>query len=173
MNIRFPIGQFEAITNLSSGERENLINQIPEISKTIRNTIQVLEPTQLHIPYRQDGWTVQQIVHHIADNDLNAYLRFKRALTEDEPMSSSYREDLWAELSDYREVPIENSLVLLETLHARFAILLRCLQPDDYQRTLRTQVLDKITLDIALQRFVWHSQHHISQIKLFIDDLVF
>jgi hypothetical protein len=166
--IRFPIGQFEPIIKLSFEERVNFINQIPEITKTLRNIMIDLVPDQLNIPYRQDGWTIQQIIHHLADNDMNAYLRFKRALTEDEPMSSSYREDLWAELSDYRDVPIENSLLLLETLHSRFLILLKVLKPDDFKRKLKTQVLGIITIDIALQRFIWHNRHHISQIESLI-----
>ncbi len=162
---RFPIGQFELITNISFEDRVNYINQIPEIIETLRNIVKNLKPDQLDIPYCQDGWTIKQIVHHLADNDMNAYLRFKRALTEDKPMSSSYREDLWAELSDYRDVPFETSLLLIEALHSRFLILLNSLKPDDFRRELRTQVLGSITLDTALQRFIWHNRHHISQIE--------
>jgi uncharacterized damage-inducible protein DinB len=167
-NIRFPIGQFEPIINPSLEDRANFVNQIPKITKTLRNIMKDLQPDQLNIPYRQDGWTIKQIVHHLADNDMNAYLRFKRALTEDEPISSSYREDLWAELSEYSDVPIENSLLLIETLHSRFLILLNGLKPDQFRRKLKTQVLGNITLDTALQRFVWHNQHHISQIESLI-----
>ncbi|UNK16953.1 putative metal-dependent hydrolase [Paenibacillus sp. N3/727] len=167
--IRFPLGHFEPILNPTSEERKNFINQIPDITITLRNLLKNLEFDQVRIPYRPDGWTIQQIVHHLADNDMNAYLRFKRALTEDEPLSDSYREDLWAELNDYREVPIETSISLLEILHSRFLILLNGLNPEDYNRKFRTQVLGKITLDTALQRFVWHNQHHMSQIKAFID----
>lgn len=167
--LRFPIGHFQPILNPSFEERKNLINQIPDISITIRSLLKNLKPDQLQIPSRPDGWTIQQIVHHLADNDMNAYLRFKRALTEDEPMSDSYREDLWAELSDYRNVPIETSILLLEILHSRFLILLNGLKPDEFDRCLRTQVLGRITIDTALQRFVWHNQHHISQIKSLID----
>ncbi|WP_373232230.1 YfiT family bacillithiol transferase [Cohnella sp.] len=166
--IRYPIGQFEPIINPSIEERANFINQIREISKKLRIITKDLKPEQLNIPYRQDGWTIQQIVHHLADNDMNAYLRFKRALTEDEPMSSSYREDLWAELSDYRVVPIEISLLLLDTLHRRFLVLLGGLNPGDFNRKLRTQALGLITIDTALQRFLWHNQHHISQIESLI-----
>jgi hypothetical protein len=166
--IRFPIGQFEPIINPSLEDRANFVNQIPKITKTLRNIMKDLQPDQLNIPYRQDGWTIKQIVHHLADNDMNAYLRFKRALTEDEPISSSYREDLWAELSEYRDVPIENSLLLIETLHSRFLILLNGLKPDQFRRKLKNQVLGSITLDTALQRFVWHNRHHISQIESLI-----
>jgi uncharacterized damage-inducible protein DinB len=167
-NIRFPIGQFKPVISPSLEDRVNFINQIPEIIKTLRNTMNDLKPEELNTPYRQDGWTIKQIVHHLADNDMNAYLRFKKALTEDEPMSNSYREDLWAEQSDYMNVPIENSLILIEVLHSRFMILLTDLKPSDFSRKLKTQVLGSITLDTALQRFVWHNRHHISQIELLI-----
>jgi mRNA-degrading endonuclease YafQ of YafQ-DinJ toxin-antitoxin module len=166
--IRFPIGQFEPIINPTFEDRVNFINQIPEITKTLRIITKDFKSDQLIIPYRHNGWTIKQIIHHLADNDMNAYLRIKRALTEEEPMSSSYREDLWAELSDYRDVSIENSLLLLETLHSRFLILVNGLKPADFQRKLRTQVLGSITIDTAIQRFVWHDLHHISQIESLI-----
>lgn len=163
--IRFPIGKFEPIMNPTSEDRAHLINQIPEIARSLRTIVKDLQPEQLNIPYRQGGWTIKQIIHHLADNDMNAYLRFKRALTEEEPTASSYREDLWAELRDYEDVPVENSLILLETLHSRFLTLLKGLKPEDFSRTLRTQVLGAISLDGALQRFIWHNWHHISQIE--------
>lgn len=167
--IRYPIGAFAAVLKPSVEERKNLINQIPEITKTLRGILKTISPELLQTSYRPGGWTVQQVIHHLADNDMNAYLRFKRALTEDEPMGASYREDLWAELSDYKDVPAETSVVLLEALHSRFLILLQGLQAEDFQRTLRTQVLGSITLDIALQRFIWHDHHHISQITALLD----
>ncbi|AWP26680.1 metal-dependent hydrolase [Paenibacillus vortex V453] len=162
--IRYPIGSFTPHEEPTKEERQQFIGQIPAIVPTLRQIIMNLTPSELDASYREGGWSIRQIIHHLADNDMNAYLRFKRALTEDEPMASSYREDLWAELSDYSEVPIENSLTLLETLHFRFLILLKELKPEDFQRTMRTQVLGSITLDIALQRFVWHNRHHIAQI---------
>jgi len=170
-NLRFPMGHFEPIINISQEERTKLINQIPEINKTLRNITKELEPDQLDLPYRQNGWTIKQIIHHLADNDMNAYIRFKRALTEDEPMASSYREDLWAELIDYTNLPVENSLILIEILHNRFAVLLKGLKSDDFSRPLKTQVLGSITLDIALQRFVWHNKHHIAQIETSLQNI--
>ncbi|GGH27059.1 YfiT family bacillithiol transferase [Paenibacillus segetis] len=163
--IRFPIGRFEPVNNADTA---HFMNQIPGIIITLRYILKDIPTQQLHIPYRPDGWTIQQIVHHLADNDMNAYIRFKRALTEDEPMASSYREDLWAELNDYKDIPIENSLLLLELLHKRLHVLLNGLSPEDFQRKLKTQVLGTITLDIALQRFIWHNKHHISKIETYI-----
>ncbi|QJD88058.1 putative metal-dependent hydrolase [Cohnella herbarum] len=165
---RFPIGKFEPIPLPSSEERQSFINQIPDITITLRHTLTNLTLDQLQTPYRHEGWTIQQVVHHLADNDMNAYLRFKRALTEDEPLVHSYREDLWAELNDYKDVPIETSILLLESLHSRFLSVLNGMNSDDYHRKLRTQLLGNITLDIALQRFVWHNRHHIAQITSLI-----
>ncbi|MGG4146888.1 YfiT family bacillithiol transferase [Paenibacillus algorifonticola] len=164
-HIRYPIGQFKPVINPTNEERVFFINQIPEIAKTLRMILNDLEPAQINIPYRKDGWTIKQIVHHLADNDMNAYLRFKRALTEEGPMGNSYREDLWAQLSDYENIPIEDSILLIEILHRRFLILLNHLKTEDFRRILKTQVLGDITLDIALQRFVWHNHHHIAQIE--------
>lgn len=168
-HLRYPMGQFEPNLNPSIEERRNVIYQIPEISTTLRRLVKDITPYQLQIPYRPEGWNIQQIIHHLSDNDMNAYLRFKRALTEEEPLSDTYREDLWAELSDYKNVPNDLSISLLEILHNRFLILLNGMNPDDFSRTLRTQALGKITLDTALQRFVWHNQHHISQIRSVIN----
>lgn len=167
--IRFPVGHFEPVLHPTSEERTTFISQIPEITVTLRALLKNLEAEQLQTPYRTDGWSITQIVHHLADNDMNAYIRFKRALTEDMPVSGSYREDLWAELHDYKNVPIETSIVLLEHLHSRFLILLHGMKAEDYSRKLRTQVLGDITLDTALQRFVWHNRHHIAQMKSLID----
>jgi len=167
--IRFPIGQFEPIPKLSFEERSSFITQIPEVTRTLLNLLVHLGEDQLQTPYRPDGWTIQQIVHHLADNDMNAYIRYKRALTEDEPLSDSYREDLWAELRDYKDVSIETSLILLEALHRRFFTLLNGLNSDDFNRKLRTRLLGTITLDTALQRFIWHNRHHIAQIQSLIE----
>ncbi|APO48257.1 metal-dependent hydrolase [Paenibacillus xylanexedens] len=167
-NVRFPIGNFEPSLKFSNEDRIHIIGQIPGITKTLREITQHLNDDQLCTPYRDGGWTITQIVHHLADNDMNAYIRFKRALTEDEPMASSYREDLWASLHDYRNTPIEDSILLMEILHKRFLTLLYGLHADQFRRKLRTEVLGTISLDIALQRFVWHGQHHIAQIKSFI-----
>lgn len=165
-HVRYPIGNFEPITRLSAEQRKGLTNQIAGLTGTLRDLTKHLHKEQLHTSYRPGGWNIQQIIHHLADNDMNAFVRFKRALTENEPEASSYREDLWAELNDYRDVPVQTSLMLLEALHTRFAILLRGMTEADFRRTLRTQVLGTITLDIALQRLVWHNLHHISHIQM-------
>ena len=164
-NVCFPIGHFEPNLKFSNEDRIHIIDQIPGITKNLREITQYLNDEQRCTPYRNGGWTITQIVHHLADNEMNAYIRFKRALTEDEPMASSYREDLWASLHDYRNTPIEDSILLMEILHKRFLTFLQGLHPDQFRRKLRTEVLGTISLDMAIQRFVWHGQHHIAQIK--------
>ncbi|MBU5351121.1 YfiT family bacillithiol transferase [Paenibacillus silvae] len=166
-HIRFPIGHFVPQLEITNEDRRGTIDQIPEITKTLREVTQHLQDEQLRTPYRTGGWTIIQIVHHLADNDMNAYIRFKRALTEEEPLASSYREDLWAFLPDYHELLMADSIQLLEILHKRFLTLLNSLHPDQFKRKLRTEVLGTISLDVALQRLVWHGQHHIAQIKAF------
>ncbi|MDF2649452.1 MAG: yfiT [Paenibacillus sp.] len=163
--LRYPIGHFVPNPNPTDGERNLCILQINDISKSLRGVLMNLDHAQLQTPYRSGGWTIQQVVHHMADNDMNAYLRIKRALTEDEPIANSYREDLWAELGDYKDVPIQTSILLLEALHNRLVPLLHSLCTDDFHRKLKTQALGVITIDIALQRFVWHNDHHMSQIR--------
>lgn len=167
-SIRYPIGSFEAITDPTPEQRRSCIERILEIAVQLRKLLIDLRPEQLNVPYRPEGWTIRQIVHHMADNDMNAYIRFKRALTEPEPMASSYREDLWAQLGDYEHVPIEVSINLMESLHRRLYFLLQHLDERQYKRKFSTQALGLITVDVAIQRFVWHNSHHTAQIQSFL-----
>ncbi|MFC5405840.1 YfiT family bacillithiol transferase [Cohnella soli] len=138
--------------------------KIPGIIDPLKRVLKQLTKDQLMTPYRPNGWTIQQVVHHLADNDMNAFLRFKRGLTEDEPMASSYRQDLWAELEDYKHVPVEVSIQLLDSIHTRFFVVLKGMNSDHFTSKFNTQVLGTIPLDVALQRFIWHNEHHIAQI---------
>lgn len=167
-SIRYPIGRFEAVTESTPEQRHSCMERIPELAVQLKELIGGLRAEQLHVPYRPKGWTILQIVHHMADNDMNAYIRLKRALTEPEPAASSYREDLWAELGDYGHVPIEVSLRLMESLHIRLYVVLQHLNERQYKRKFSTQALGLITVDIAVQRFVWHNSHHIAQIRSFL-----
>ncbi|MDL4839905.1 YfiT family bacillithiol transferase [Aquibacillus rhizosphaerae] len=164
-HIRFPIGQFEPVQNSTPEQRNQWILNISELPEHIRNTVQNLSIEQLHTQYRSGGWTIQQVVHHMADNDMNAFIRFKKALTENNPISSSYREDLWAELSDYQNTPIEISLNLIESIHSRFVILLRSLSEFEFQRSFKSPTHGFMNLEIATQRYAWHGKHHIAQIE--------
>ncbi|MCR2802775.1 YfiT family bacillithiol transferase [Paenibacillus soyae] len=168
--VRYPIGRFEGSPYLTIQERQEYIRMIPELVGALRSVLNHLDSTRLSSPYRPEGWTPTQIVHHLADNDMNAYLRFKRALTEHNPSASSYREDLWGALHDYQTLPIEHSLVLLEALHYRFHVLLTGMMPEEFTRTLVTEALGQVTLDMALQRFVWHHRHHRAHIHSIIGE---
>lgn len=165
---RYPIGPFELIHNPTSEQRSEVIMDIVKIPADLHQMVQSLTLEQQLTPYRPGGWTVQQVIHHMADNDMNAYIRFKRALTEESPTAGSYREELWAELSDY-SAPIEVSLVLMAALHKRFAVLLRSLNPADYQKTFTSPTHGLMNLDAAAQRYAWHSRHHMAQIASLIE----
>lgn len=145
--------------------RQEYLTQLSQITNILRDTIKEMTEEQLEQSYREEGWSARQIIHHMADNDMNAYIRLKRALTEDEPLAASYREDLWAELNDYSDTPIETSIVLMECIHMRMMNLIRGLEEEDYAKMLTTAVLGKITVDTAIQRFIWHNHHHISHLK--------
>jgi hypothetical protein len=162
-HLRYPIGEFEPIHNPTTEQLSRWILDISELSTILRRTIHNLTSEQLLTPYRPGGWTVQQVVHHMSDNDMNAFIRFKRALTEDSPAASSYREDLWAELSDYG-TPVETSLIILESIHIRFVALLRSLRPCDFERTFKSPTHGIMSLYVATQRYAWHGRHHIAQI---------
>lgn len=160
----YPLGTFKPEMHPTSEHRAIWIEDIAHIPTALRLTVQNLDAEQLLTPYRPGGWNTQQVVHHVADNDMNAFIRFKRALTEEAPVAGSYREELWAELSDYQEAPIEMSLILLDSLHQRFVVLLRSLSPEQFQRTFISPTHGIMTLDIAAQRYAWHGRHHIAQI---------
>lgn len=155
--------------NPTAHQREAWIQSIADFPRLLRRTVSHLNEEQLNTPYRPGGWTIRQVVHHMADNDMNAYIRFKRGLTEESPLAGSYEQDLWAGQADYRNAPIELSLVLLEALHQRFAVLLRSLSPEDFQRTLTSPSHGVMTLDIALQRYDWHGKHHLDQIRSLLE----
>ncbi len=165
---RYPIGHFAASGQLTLKQREQCIEEISTMAELLREKVCTLTPEQLDIPYRAEGWSVRQVIHHLADNNMNAYLRFKRGLTEEAPIIPSYREELWAELSDYSKEPVETSLVLLESLQRRFVSLLRSLGDEDYKRTFVSLGLGTLSLDTALERYVWHNRHHLAHITSLI-----
>ncbi|ULO10473.1 putative metal-dependent hydrolase [Paenibacillus sp. 19GGS1-52] len=166
--LRYPIGHFAASGQLTPKQREQCIEGISSMADLLRESVGNLTPEQLDTPYREEGWTVRQVIHHLADNNMNAYLRFKRGLTEEEPIIPSYREELWAELSDYSEEPVETSLMLLESLQRRFVSLLRSLGEEDYMRIFVSMGLGTLSLDTALERYVWHNRHHMAHIASLI-----
>lgn len=162
-DLRYPIGKFEPALNPTAELRDYWIEEIAQMPQVLRNAVKKLTNEQLKTPYRPGGWTVQQVVHHLADNDMNATFRFKRGLTEESPTAGSYREDLWAELIDY-DAPIELSLQMLEALRGRLTVLFRGLSPSDFDKTVVSPSYGTMTLNDALHRFAWHGRHHIAHI---------
>ena len=163
-DLSYPIGKFKPESNLSPQRREELIAQIAEAPARMRAAVQGLSPQQLDTPYRPQGWTVRQVVHHVPDSHMNAYIRFKLALTEPEPTIKPYEQQLWAELADSRETPVETSLTLLECLHQRWVLLLKSIADGDWQRTFRHPELGIVRLDTNLALYAWHGRHHVAHI---------
>ncbi len=141
-----------------------MIDQIAAAPVRMREAIARLSPAQLDTPYREGGWTVRQVVHHVPDSHLNSYIRFKLALTEDVPTIKPYDEARWAELSDTHSTPIKTSLAMLDALHDRWVRLLRSMSETDFQRQLRHPELGTMTLDTLLALYSWHGRHHVAHI---------
>lgn len=166
IDLRYPVGRFSRPTApLTSSERAAMIDAIAEAPALLRAAVKGLGVGQLDTPYRPGGWTVRQVVHHVPDSHVNAYCRFKLALTEDIPTIKPYDEASWATLPDSRSELIEESLTLLETLHRRWVYMLRRMQPADFARTLKHPEWDApLSLDVMLALYAWHGRHHSAHI---------
>ncbi|HXC33787.1 MAG TPA: putative metal-dependent hydrolase [Verrucomicrobiae bacterium] len=164
MDLRYPIGPYEPKTALTADERSLAIDQIAELPKQMRDAVSGLSGGELDTPYRPGGWTVRQLVHHVPDSHMNAYVRMKLALTENEPTIKPYEEGLWANLGDSRETPVEVSLSLLEFLHLRWDFLLRALQPGDFARRLIHPASGAMTVDNVVHHYAWHGRHHVAHV---------
>ena len=163
-DLRFPVGKFHHEGSVNDQQKQAFLDEIEQTPAKLRAAVDGLSDSQLDTPYRPDGWTVRQVVHHVPDSHLNSYVRFKLALTEDEPIIKTYAEDRWAELSDTKATPIEVSLVLLESLHHRWIRLLRSLTPDQWKRRFRHPELGPMTLEKTLALYAWHGRHHVAHI---------
>ena len=163
-DLRFPIGKFHFDGPLAAQQKQAALDEIANTPGNLRAAIKGLSEAQLDTPYRPGGWTVRQVVHHVPDSHLNSYVRFKLALTEDEPTIKPYAEDRWAELADTRTTPVEVSLTLLESLHDRWVRLLRSLISEDWKRTYRHPELGAMTLEKTLALYAWHGRHHVAHI---------
>jgi uncharacterized damage-inducible protein DinB len=161
---RFPIGKFHFDGPPSEDQRKKLIDDIGETPAALRAAVEGLSAQQLDTPYREGGWTVRQVAHHVPDSHMNAYVRFKLALTEEEPTIKPYAEDRWAVLADTRTTPIEVSLMLLESLHTRWMRLLGSLATADWKRTFRHPELGVMNLERTLALYAWHGRHHVAHV---------
>jgi hypothetical protein len=162
--LRYPIGKYDRSLPITSESHEAALKSIEEHPSELRAAVITLSDEQLDTPYRPGGWTLRQTVHHLADSHMNAYIRMKLALTEENPTIKPYEEKLWSELADNKIAPIELSLNLLEGLHARWVICLRSLNQDQWKRSFLHPETGATTLEIAAQLYAWHGKHHLTQI---------
>ncbi len=163
-DLSYPIGRFSSEPQLTEAKRIGLINDIADLPTHLREAINGLSKQQLEASYRPGGWTVRQVVHHLPDSHMNAYVRFRLALTENEPTIKPYEQGVWAELPDAKSADVEFSLRLLDGLHHRWVFLLRSMKPDDFRRTFRHPESGIQTLEMTLQLYAWHCKHHVAHI---------
>lgn len=163
--LRYPIGRFAPPATISAAQVTAWIDDIERLPADLRAAVEVLSAEQLDTPYRPGGWTVRQVVHHLPDSHLNSLIRFKWALTEEQPAIKTYHEDRWAELADYRVVPIEVSLALLDALHERWVALLRSLGPAELARELQHPEWGTVRLDVLIALYAWHGRHHLAHVR--------
>ncbi|MGH9254223.1 MAG: YfiT family bacillithiol transferase [Vicinamibacterales bacterium] len=162
-DLRYPIGPFDDRAPVTPDMREPAITIIADLPSRLRAAVAGLSGVQLDTPYRPNGWTVRQVVHHVADSHVNAYIRTKLGLTEQEPTIKPYDQELWAPLADSR-LPVDLSLMILDGVHARWAVLWRSLSPDQFARIFHHPEIGVVTLDSQLQMYAWHSRHHVAHI---------
>src|SRR5712664_1657372 len=161
---RYPIGPFSPDTHPTPGTRARHIHEINTLPASMRKAVAGLSNEQLETPYREGGWTVRQLAHHVPDSHMNAYIRFKLALTEDEPMIRPYMEDRWAELPESRQAPIDVSLALTDSLHQRWTLVLRNISDADWKRTFRHPEMGLLSLEKTLALYSWHGRHHVAHV---------
>ena len=164
MDPRYPIGKFELPKEVTPALRQAAIDDIAATPAKVRAAVAGLSDAQLNTPYREGGWTVRQVVHHLVDSHMNAYIRLRFALTENQPTIKPYDENNWANLEDARSAPVEVSLRLLEPLHERWVRLLRSVKTEQYARTLLHPDHGVKNLDWLLFLYTWHGKHHTAHI---------
>ncbi|NUO84402.1 putative metal-dependent hydrolase [candidate division KSB1 bacterium] len=163
-DLRYPIGPFKKEDNLTPQRRNEFIEEIAGAPAKLRAAVRGLNDKQLDTPYREGGWSLRQVVHHVPDSHLNAYIRLKWTLTENEPSIKAYNEKLWAELHEARTAPVEISLALLEAVHQRWVLQWRALKPEDFARNFRHPEHGLRSLDWLLCLYAWHGRHHTAHI---------
>ncbi|HEX3968368.1 MAG TPA: putative metal-dependent hydrolase [Edaphobacter sp.] len=160
---RYPVGRFAAPATITPGERTDAITTLAELPEELRNAVDGLSFAQLGTPYREGGWTARQVVHHVADSHMNALIRVKLSLTEDWPTVNPYDEAAWAKLHDMA-APVEWSLELVESLHARWVMLLQSLNEEQWKRGYNHPQNGPMTVELATVLYAWHSRHHVAHI---------
>ena len=163
-DLRYPVGKYHPPAEIGADQRAEWIGQIEEMPRRLRAAVEGLSDAQLDTPYRPGGWTVRQVVHHVPDSHMNAFIRMKLALTEDVPAIKTYEEAEWAKLPDATQTPVETSLTLVTALHERWVLLLRALTDEQWSRAFRHPEWGEMRLDQSLGLYAWHSRHHVAHI---------
>ena len=161
---RYPTGKFHFNPDVTPALRQRSIGAIRDTPSALRAAVRGLTDAQLNTPYRDGGWTVRQVVHHVPESHMNAFVRFKLALTEDNPTIKPYNENAWVNLGDVGRVPVETSVALVEALHERWVTLMEAMAPADFERPLMHPEIGPITLDRLLQLYAWHGPHHVAHV---------
>jgi len=162
---RYPIGKFVHEGEIGLEQREAWIRDIEQLPGQLAAALDGLSEEQLDTPYREEGWTVRQVAHHLTDSHMNCMMRFKLALTEQDPVIKTYDEDAWAKLADSSRAPVSLAVEQVSGLHARWSLLLRAMNDEDFARTYRYPEASRSSrLDRTLGLYAWHGRHHIAHI---------
>ena len=162
--LKYPVGRFDLEGKLPAGGRAELIESLATVPTRLTTAVAGLSDEQLNTPYREGGWTVRQLVHHVPESHMNAYIRFKWGLTEDTPAIKTYHEGRWAELPDARTGPIDVALALLSALHRRWDLLLRSMADSDFSRSIHHPEWGVMQLTVLLRQYEWHGRHHVAHV---------
>ncbi len=169
-NLKYPIGQYDAPESISREQIDFWIEQITSLPIRLKRLVEEITEDQLNTPYRPDGWTIRQVIHHIPDSHINSYIRFKWALTEDNPTIKAYHEDRWAELYDSKDQPIQISLDFLSAVHGKLSLMLKGLSEEQLKRTfVHPDSGEKMPLDRNIGMYAWHGEHHLAHIKSIVN----
>ncbi len=162
----YPIGKFKTPVPFSDEIIKTCIHDIADFSKQLKKTMKQLKKKDLQKTYKDGGWTIEQIIHHLADSHMNAYIRLKLALTENNPTVKPYDENMWAELNDI-ELPLKHSVKILKGVHKRWSAILKNMTPDDFERTYFHPVQNKkVSLKDMTALYAWHGKHHLAQVEV-------
>ncbi|MFD1737240.1 YfiT family bacillithiol transferase [Bacillus salitolerans] len=164
-SLRFPIGKYTVPTSFTTDERIGWVHDIKQLPIKLKQSIEGLTDEALNTPYREGGWTIRQVIHHLADSHMNSFIRFKLALTEDYPTIKTYEENKWAELEDSLG-SVSTSLQIIDGLHERWGILLESLSEEDFQKGFYHPEIGRVTLGAVTALYSWHSRHHHAHIEL-------
>lgn len=165
-HLKYPIGRYEKPASYTSQQLKEWTSVLQALPSWMDACIENLDEHQLQVPYRDGGWTIQQVVHHVADSHMNAYIRLKLALTEDNPVVKPYAEAAWAELPDTRVVPVNVSVTMLHAMHRRMVAVLQHMQPSDWERTyFHPEHKRNFPIWEVVAMYAWHSRHHTEHIR--------